>query len=91
MLKIADCNNAEKILLKKNVRYVSPCTGRHDDLCGNQPFRAIDTEPYETISSIALCFTIGIFLTGFLYASRSQRRKSAFDTRLMEIHISAAA
>lgn len=34
-----------------------------------------DTEPYETISSIALCFAVGIFLTGFLYASRFQRRK----------------
>jgi len=83
MLKIADYNNIERKFFSKRM-----CAMFVMALAGMAFFAAMDvaglaeTEPYETIVSIALGFVAGTLLTGLLYASRYISKMKPVKMRL---------
>lgn len=86
MVKVADYQNIEKNFFSKRM-----CAMFILALLGMGIYIAIDllglsaVEPYETVISIALGFTIGTLLTGLLYASRYIAKLKEAKARLMRM------
>lgn len=85
MLKIADCNNSERNYFSKRM-----CVMFIIALIGMVAYAVFDlsglseTEPYETIISIALGFVVGTLLTGFLYAGHYLAKLQKAKKRLSQ-------
>lgn len=85
MLKVADYNNEERNFFSKKI-----CVMFLIAIAGMAVYAGIDilglaeTQPYETIVSIALGFVLGTLLTGLLYASRYMSKAKAYKMRLLK-------